>query len=94
MPYITNITVQHEGCILLILTDFDLLTNYSSMKLTSFCKPQGMYLLLTQIILPNTYHFEIVLLPNTIPLNPPSFCKKEKMKLLPLVHLPEYSILE
>ena len=66
-PCITNITVQHKGCNLPILTDFDLLTNYSSMKLTSFCKLQGMYLLLTQIILPNTYHFEIVLLPNTIP---------------------------
>ena len=36
MPYITNITVQHEGCILLILTDFDFLTNYNSMKLSSF----------------------------------------------------------
>ena len=31
-PYIT---VQHEGCIFPILTDFDFLTNYSSMKLSS-----------------------------------------------------------
>ena len=47
-----------------------------------------------QIILPNTYHFEIVLLPNTIPLYPPSFYEIERMKLLPLVRLPECSILE
>ena len=31
MPYITNITVQHKGCILPIPTDFNLLTNYSPM---------------------------------------------------------------
>ena len=67
MPYITNFTVQHEGCILPILTDFDLLTNHSSIKLSSFCKSKGTYTLLTQIVLPKTYHFEIVLLPNTIP---------------------------
>ena len=30
-PYIANIMVQHEDCILPISTDFDLLTNYSSM---------------------------------------------------------------
>ena len=35
-PYITNNMVQHEGCILPILTDFDFLTNHSSMKLLSF----------------------------------------------------------
>ena len=35
-PYITNIMVQHEGCILPILTDSDFLTNHSSMKLSSF----------------------------------------------------------
>ena len=35
-PYITYITVQHEGGILPILTDFDFLTNHSSMKLSSF----------------------------------------------------------
>ena len=28
--------VQHEGCILLILADFDFLTIHSSMKLSSF----------------------------------------------------------
>ena len=47
MPYITNITVQHEGCTLLIPTDFDFLTNYSSMNLSSFCKWKGMYIPLT-----------------------------------------------
>ena len=31
MPYITNIMVQHEGYILPIPIDFDLLINYSSM---------------------------------------------------------------
>ena len=36
MPYITDITVQHEGCILPILTDFDFLTNHGSMKLSFF----------------------------------------------------------
>ena len=35
MPYITYIMVQHEGCILLMLTNFDFLTNHSSMKLSS-----------------------------------------------------------
>ena len=46
-PYITNIMVQHEGCTLSIPTDFDFLTNNSSMKLSSFCKLKGMYIPLT-----------------------------------------------
>ena len=36
-PYIANIMVQHEGCILPISTTFKLLTNHSS-RLSSFCK--------------------------------------------------------
>ena len=35
--YITNTTVQHEGCILPISTTFELLTSHSS-RLSSVCK--------------------------------------------------------
>ena len=66
MPYITNIMVQHEGCILPISTIFELLTNHSS-RLSSFCKQKRNALLTDLDFLPNTCHFEIVLLPDTIP---------------------------
>ena len=38
-----------------------------------FVNRKGMHYLLIWIFLPNTYHFEIVLLPNTIPWNPTPF---------------------
>ena len=65
MPYITNITVQHDGCILPIST----IVNYLLIIAPDyhpFVNIKGMYYLLIWIFLPNTYHFEIVLLPDTI----------------------------
>ena len=66
MPYIANITVQHEGCILPISTTFELLTNYSS-RLSSLCKQKRNVLINDLDFLTKHIHFEIVFLPNTIP---------------------------
>ena len=59
-----------------------------------FANRKGMHYSLIWIFLPNTYHFEIVLLPNTIPGNPTPFFEIQRMKLLLMVQLPEYSIME
>ena len=65
MPYITNITVQHNDCILLIPTILNYLPIIAP-DYHPFVNIKGMYYLLIWIFLPNTYHFEIVLLPDTI----------------------------
>ena len=65
MPYTTNIMVQHNGCILLTLQILNSLPIIAS-DYHPFVNIKGMYYLLIWIFLPNTYHFEIVLLPDTI----------------------------
>ena len=64
-PYITNIMVQHEGCILPISTILNYLPIIAP-DYHPFVNIKGMYYLLIWIFLPNTYHFEIVLLPDTM----------------------------
>ena len=64
MPYITNIMVQHEGCILYYFQNY---LPIIAPDYHPFVNRKGTYYLLIWIFLPNTYHFEIVLLPHTIP---------------------------
>ena len=40
VPFMIKLMVQHMGDAFLILTDLDQLTNYSSMKLSSFLKTE------------------------------------------------------